>query len=571
MAFFIGAFRALAVLVVLLGLFASGPVAAQLSLPSAVPNPVSTTGIRQEGLFYTAPIFVDGNALFRIAAPLSPNGRHIPIAQRQLYVQTALAEVLATHGSGIGSTTEYDPDSLRVQLVPGGDVELLQVVDAKHPVPLPIVTVNSVDARYSQASLKSVAAEWQSSLQGALVHALQLRQPEERVENLRRIARIVVVLALATFALGALIALLSRRTKALRAEVEAKTEAVEAERSLVAEKQEGSTHRQRSRVLSLALNALAPTQQLQYLRASSAFIYALINLMWFIALTWAFTLFPRTSRLAQVLTKDVLAVAVTIVAAVFLDRVLDLAINRIASFWADGSFATSEDQAREVLRVPTVSHAIRTIKSLALVFIAGLTILSQIGLPIGSVVTIGGIAALALSFAAQSFVRDFVNGFLVLLEDQYVVGDYISIAPYSGFVEELSLRMVQIRDSGGDLVTIPHGSVTTVVNKSRNWSRIDFRVPVDPEADIPKAMQLVQRSIEELAAEPDWQGAIRLPIELIGIDQMSKDWIVIRAAVKTGPLRQFEGRREINARVQHAFAEAGIRLGAQLPANYYTL
>ena len=98
--------------------------------------------------------------------------------------------------------------------------------------------------------------------------------------------------------------------------------------------------------------------------------------------------------------------------------------------------------------------------------------------------------------------RDFVNGFLVLLEDQYVVGDYISIAPYSGFVEELSLRMVQIRDSGGDLVTIPHGSVTTVVNKSRNWSRIDFRVPVDPEADIPKAMQLVQAASRNSRPSP---------------------------------------------------------------------
>ena len=367
MAFFFGAFRALAVLVVLLGLFASGPVAAQLSLPSAVPNPVSTTGIRQEGLFYTAPIFVDGNALFRIAAPLSPNGRHIPIAQRQLYVQTALAEVLATHGSGIGSTTEYDPDSLRVQLVPGGDVELLQVVDAKHPVPLPIVTVNSVDARYSQASLKSVAAEWQSSLQGALVHALQLRQPEERVENLRRIARIVVVLALATFALGALIALLGRRTKALRAEVEAKTEAVEAERSLVAEKQEGSTHRQRSRVLSLALNALAPTQQLQYLRASSAFIYALINLMWFVALTWAFTLFPANEP-ARASTYQRRPRGRRHDRGGRVPRPRARSRHQPDRQFLGGRFVrrTSEDQARQVLRVPTISHAIRTIKSLAL-------------------------------------------------------------------------------------------------------------------------------------------------------------------------------------------------------------
>ena len=571
MSLFFAVFRTAAILAVLVGLVASGPVGAQLSLPSSIPNPVSSTGIRQEGVFYTAPILVDGNTVFRIAAPLRASGQHIPIAQRQLYVQTAIAEVLATHGNGLNSTTEYDPQTLRVELVPGGDVALLQVVDAKHHEPLPIVTVNTVDARYHQGSIKSVAADWQVALQGALVQALDLRQPKERAENLRKIGQVALVLAIVTLLLAAALVWLSRRTRKLRDEVEAKSEEVAAERALVSEKQEGPNHKQRSHLLTLALKALGPSQQLQYLRASSALLYALINLMWFVGLTWAFSLFPRTTSLAQTLTNDLLAVAVTIVVTVFLDRVLDLTINRVASFWADSTFATSEDQARQALRVPTISHAVRTIKTLVLVFVAGLTVLTQIGVPVGSVVTIGGLAALALSFAAQNLVRDFVNGFLVLLEDQYVVGDYISIAPYAGIVEELSLRMVQIRDSGGDLVTIPHGSVTSVVNKSRNWSRIDYRVPVDPEADIPKAIRLVQEAVEALAAEPDWLGAIRLPLEFIGIDQLSRDWVIIRAVVKTGPYRQFEGRREINARVQRAFAEGGIRLGAQFPSNYYIL
>jgi small-conductance mechanosensitive channel len=445
----------------------------------------------------------------------------------------------------------------------------LQVTDDRHRDPLAIVTVNSDDARYYQSSIPAVAEQWQTALQAAFTLALELRQPERRAANLREVAQVAAILALATLLLSALLVVLNRRIQRLRAEVAAETDKVAAQRSLLAEKQEGSTHHQRRLFLALALTALAPAQQLQYLRASSAVIYALINLMWFVAVTWAFTLFPRTSSLAQTLTNDALAIAITVVVTVFLDRVLDLAINRIATFWADGSFADTEDLARQVLRVPTISHAVRAIKSAVLIFIAGLTILTQLGVPIGSVVTIGGIAALALSFAAQSFVRDFVNGFLVLMEDQYVVGDYISIVPYSGIVENLSLRMVQIRDSGGDLVTIPHGSVTMVVNRSRNWSRIDFRVPVAPDADIPKAIALVQSSIEDLAGEPEWHDAIRLPLEFIGVDQISRDWVIIRAAVKTGPLRQFEGRREINFRVQQAFAKGGITLGAQLPANYY--
>jgi moderate conductance mechanosensitive channel len=566
---FLTAFRAAAIVAVVAGLFVGAPVAAQLALPSGAPTLISGTGIRQEGLFFTAPIHVDANQVFKIAAPLNANSAHLPIAQRQLYVQTAIAEVLATHGSWLGSTSEYDPGSLRVDIVQGGDVASLQVTDDRHRDPLAIVTVNSDDARYYQSSIPAVAEQWQTALGAALRMALELRQPERRAANLREVGRVAAILALTTLLLSALLVVLNRRIQRLRAEVAAQTDKVAAQRSLLAEKQEGSTHHQRRVFLTLALTALAPAQQLQYLRASSAVIYALINLMWFVAVTWAFTLFPRTSSLAQTLTNDTLAIAVTVVVTVFLDRVLDLAINRIATFWADGSFADTEDLARQVLRVPTISHAVRAIKSAVLIFIAGLTILTQLGVPIGSVVTIGGIAALALSFAAQSFVRDFVNGFLVLVEDQYVVGDYISIVPYSGIVENLSLRMVQIRDSGGDLVTIPHGSVTMVVNRSRNWSRIDFRIPVAPEADIPTAIALVQSSIEDLAREPEWRDAILLPLEFIGVDQISKDWVIVRAAVKTGPLRQFEGRREINFRVQQAFAKGGIALGAQLPANYY--
>jgi small conductance mechanosensitive channel len=566
---FLVVFRAAAVLAVVIGIAASGPAGAQLALPSAAPTP--STGIRQDGIYFTAPIRVDGNEIFRIAAPLRADPAHLSLVQRQIYVETAIDEVLKSSGAGfLNSMTEYDPRTLRVKIVPGGDVAAIEVVDERHHDPLALVTVTSVDAAYNQESVTAVAAQWQSALQTALVHALDLRQPQERAENLRLVGRVAIALAIITLGLVAVLTLIGRRTKAVRAQVEAATDAVQAERSLVAEGQEGSTHHLRNRILSLAVSAVGPAQQLQALLAASAFVYALINLMWFAGVAWAFSLFPRTESLAQILTDDVLAVAITIVVTVFLDRVLDITINRIATFWSEGTFVSTEDRARQILRVPTISTAFRTMKSVVLIFLAGLTILTQIGVPIGSVVTIGGLAALALSFAAQSFVKDFVNGFLVLLEDQYVVGDYIGIASYSGIVENLSLRMVQIRDGGGDLVTIPHGTVSSVVNKSRNWSRIDYRVPVDPAADIPKALALLQSSIEELAADPEWQDAIRLPVELSGIELMSKDWVVLRIAVKTGPLRQFEGKRALNLRVEKAFKEAGIAFGAQLPPNYYT-
>jgi small-conductance mechanosensitive channel len=146
-----------------------------------------------------------------------------------------------------------------------------------------------------------------------------------------------------------------------------------------------------------------------------------------------------------------------------------------------------------------------------------------------------------------------------------VVGDYVGINAYSGLVERLTLRMVQIRDLSGDLITIPHSAVTSVVNMSRDWSRVDYRVPVDPASDVPKAVALVRGAIETLAKDATWRDAVVEPIEWIGIDELSKDWAIVRASVRTAPLRQFELRREINARVEAAFRDGGITYGAQIP------
>jgi small conductance mechanosensitive channel len=540
---------------------------AQLTLPTAGPA-AAPNGIRQEGAFLTAPIRIDGRELFRIATPIGPSTVHISIGQRQGYVQAAIAQLLATRGNGFGSKTDYDPATLRVGVAGGGDVAVLQAVDDKHRDPLAIVTVTSVDARFNQDSIDGVAAQWQSVLQNSLVAALDLRQPVERAENLRRVGQVALALMLLTALMGFVLAALGRRIRGLTVEVEAKNDAVDAQVIEGAQNQETDAHKTRPNVLALSLEAIAPAQQLALYRATSATLFALTNLLWFVAATWAFSLFPVTASLGQTLTNDLLAVTVTIFAAIFLDRVLDLVIARVTRFWGTGTLGRTEDRARQVLRIPTISSAIRATKSLLLVFVAGLTILTQIGVPVGSVVTIGGLIALALSLAAQSFVRDFVNGALVLVEDQYVIGDYISVTPgsgtitYSGTVERLTLRMAQLRDRKGSLITIPHGVAATVVNRSRNWSRVDYRVPVDPATDIPKAIALVKSAIEELAGEADWTGALYLPIDIAGIDDLSRDGVIIRASVKTAPLRQFEIRRQINARVQQSFAAAGIAFGA---------
>jgi small conductance mechanosensitive channel len=301
------------------------------------------------------------------------------------------------------------------------------------------------------------------------------------------------------------------------------------------------------------------------LEAVAATIVWILVGVWFAALVWALLLFPETTPLAHRVVQTVLAVAAIWIGAGLLNRLLDLTIARVGTVLRSRRFASAEDRAREMLRIPTFTRAISGFKGVILIFVALLITLGEVGIPVWSVVTFGGLTAIGITLAAQNFVRDFVNGFLVLIEDQYVVGDYITIDAQSGIVENLTLRIVQMRDMGGNLITIPHSSVTSVINHSRNWSRVDYRVSIDPSADASKAMNLVRRAIESIAHDEHWHGVVLEPLEWIGVESLSRDGVIIRASMKTAPLRQFELRRAINDRVRVLFSENGIGFGAPVP------
>jgi small conductance mechanosensitive channel len=155
-----------------------------------------------------------------------------------------------------------------------------------------------------------------------------------------------------------------------------------------------------------------------------------------------------------------------------------------------------------------------------------------------------------------------VSGLLVLAEDQFVVGDFVTINGSSGLVERLTLRMVQLRGLAGSLVTISHSASTSVVNHSRSWSRVDYAVSIDPAADVERAIALIGSTIEELRLDPAWDGTIVGSGESIGVDALSRDGVIIRVRIKTAPLRQFALQRELNFRISRVFGEAKIGFGA---------
>ena len=211
-------------------------------------------------------------------------------------------------------------------------------------------------------------------------------------------------------------------------------------------------------------------------------------------------------------------------------------------------------------RLKPIVGAVNGFSVAVVYFIAGLAILSQVGFPALSVLAVGGIAAVALSLAAQSLIQDVVNGFFVLFEDQYAVGDFIVIGGHEGLVEHVSLRIVRIRDDRGGVVTIPHGQARIVVNESRNWSRVDYRVTIAAGADVERALAIVRSAIETLATDPEWKEA-DIELEFIGVQSISRLGINLRARVRTGAGDQWRVSRELYRRIAAEFSKAGIPLG----------
>ena len=203
--------------------------------------------------------------------------------------------------------------------------------------------------------------------------------------------------------------------------------------------------------------------------------------------------------------------------------------------------------------------------------IAGLTLLGSVGLDVRSILTGLGIAGLAISLAAQNIIRDFLNGTFILFEDQFAVGDVVKIDSNSGTVEMFTLRTTRLRTLDGELVTIPNGSIATVLNFTKKWSRARIEVGVDYGTDIPAALAVMERVAKDLAAEMPGK-IIEAPSVLEGILAFEAGAMTLRVLLKTVPGAQWEVAAAYRLRLKKAFDEAGISISfPQLDVHLKTL
>jgi len=190
--------------------------------------------------------------------------------------------------------------------------------------------------------------------------------------------------------------------------------------------------------------------------------------------------------------------------------------------------------------------------------IALLTALDKLQINILPAVTFAGLASLALGFGAQTLVRDVIAGFYIVLEDQFVVGDTIQIATYTGRVEHLTLRRTVLRDDRGALVTIANGEIRTVSNLSRDWSQAFVDVSLSPETPLEKSLKAMESAAAALRGDPAWSQALVDGPRILGVQDFDRNASTIRLQVRTAPTRQDEVARELRRRIQTELLKQGI-------------
>lgn len=196
-------------------------------------------------------------------------------------------------------------------------------------------------------------------------------------------------------------------------------------------------------------------------------------------------------------------------------------------------------------------------------FVTVFMILLRLQVPVTSLVAPATVAGLAIGFGAQRVVGDLLSGFFLLSEDQYGVGDVVVIAQpnqvtATGTVEAISLRTTRLRTKSGDLVVIPNGGILQVTNRSRDWSRVTIDVPVDLEADVDQAADLLRQVGAEMAGEEAWSGLLLETPSVAGVESIEVGYANLRVVARTLPARTSEVSRELRRRAIGSLRTAGL-------------
>ena len=211
-------------------------------------------------------------------------------------------------------------------------------------------------------------------------------------------------------------------------------------------------------------------------------------------------------------------------------------------------------------RVATVISLTRSVGIVLIVVVVLFMILAALGINIGALLAGAGVVGLAISFGAQSLVKDILSGLFILFENQFAVGDVIRIGTLSGRVESMTLRIVVMRDLHGTVHVVPNGEIISVSNLTRSFSRAVVEIGVSLREDPDRVIEVMRETGLAMWKEPQWSTFITEEPNVLGIDSFSESAMNIRMIATTLPLKQWEVARELRRRLKRRFDEEDIQI-----------
>ncbi|HEY6248500.1 MAG TPA: mechanosensitive ion channel family protein [Candidatus Angelobacter sp.] len=218
-------------------------------------------------------------------------------------------------------------------------------------------------------------------------------------------------------------------------------------------------------------------------------------------------------------------------------------------------------------QVATVVGVLRSAGIFVIVLVTLMQVLLVFDINVAPLLASAGIAGLAIGFGAQTLVKDVINGFFILVENQFEVGDTIRTAGVQGAVEEITMRRTVLRDADGTVHIVPNGMMQIVSNTTRDWTQVTLHVAVDYSEDSDRVVQLLREVAEELYNSPEFREEIVAEPTVPGIERITGQEVDYLMLVKVSPGKQFEVARELRRRIKAAFEKNKIKAGS--PAQVY--
>lgn len=221
----------------------------------------------------------------------------------------------------------------------------------------------------------------------------------------------------------------------------------------------------------------------------------------------------------------------------------------------------NEDRAEDLARrTATLERVVSSAFITVVLLMAFFMIISELGVNIAPLLAGAGIVGLAIAFGAQNMIRDLLAGVFIVMEDQYRVGDVVSIAGISGLVEDFNLRRTVLRDFDLTLHSIPNGEIKTTSNLTRVRSRVNLNISVAYKEDIDKCAAVIDRIGQEMKDDPAWGPFMNEPIHFLRVENFGESGIDLKVIGETLPIKQWDIAGEFRKRIKKAFDREGIEI-----------